>query len=281
SKVIEESLNDYDFTDWKRGVSFYHEYTAISNTKISFENYYEIYHWNIQKIEKKDDAYKLIINPIDYPDFNQKVVNVLNQINQNGVEIILKPDGDYLSFYLSDGKTLVFTFIKTNEETKNEFEKFLNTGKYDETKVTWPRHADGTSDYDDEIKPPMVKLSDDSSFNSDKGDKGIINTITTSQTLSVTENLKLRSGEATTTEVLTVMAAGTNVKILELGHSETIDGITSNWVKVELLAGAIDRDGKEIKAGTVGWCYGGYLEEKKQNDEKQAVKKDVKKKKKK
>ena len=77
--------------------------------------------------------------------------------------------------------------------------------------------------------------------------------------MTVTENLKLRSGEATSTQVLTVMSAGTKVKILELGKAETIDGISSNWVKVEVQAGAKDRDGKVIKAGTVGWCYGGYL----------------------
>ena len=77
--------------------------------------------------------------------------------------------------------------------------------------------------------------------------------------LFVSENLKLRSGEATSTQVLTVMQAGTKVKILELGKSETIDGINSNWVKVEVQAGAKDRDGKPIKKGTVGWCYGGYL----------------------
>lgn len=75
----------------------------------------------------------------------------------------------------------------------------------------------------------------------------------------VKENLKLRSGEATSTQVLAVMQAGTNVKILELGKVETIDGINSNWVKVEVQAGAKDRDGKPIKAGTIGWCYGGYL----------------------
>ena len=75
----------------------------------------------------------------------------------------------------------------------------------------------------------------------------------------VTENLKLRSGEATTTHVLTVMQAGTKVKILALGKAETIDGINSNWVKVEVQSGAKDRDGKTIRTGTVGWCYGGYL----------------------
>ena len=80
------------------------------------------------------------------------------------------------------------------------------------------------------------------------------------KTMTVKENLKLRSGEATTTQVLTVMSAGTKVKILELGKAETIDGINSNWVKVEVQQGAKDRDGKVIKPGTVGWCYGGYLE---------------------
>ena len=78
--------------------------------------------------------------------------------------------------------------------------------------------------------------------------------------MTVNENLKLRSGEATSTQVLSVMAAGSKVKILELGKSETIDGIPSNWVKVEVQKGAKDRDGNSIKAGTVGWCYGGFLE---------------------
>ena len=77
--------------------------------------------------------------------------------------------------------------------------------------------------------------------------------------MTVSENLKLRSAEATSTQVLTVMQAGTKVKILELGKSETIDGINSNWVKVEVQSGAKDRDGKPIKAGTIGWCFGGYL----------------------
>ena len=55
------------------------------------------------------------------------------------------------------------------------------------------------------------------------------------------------------------MSAGTKVKILELGKEETIDGINSNWVKVEVISGR-DRDGKDIKKKTTGWCYGGYLE---------------------
>ena len=67
------------------------------------------------------------------------------------------------------------------------------------------------------------------------------------KTMTVRENLKLRAGEATSTQVLAVMSAGAKVRILELGKAETIDGIPSNWVKVEVQQGAKDRDGKPIK----------------------------------
>lgn len=100
--------------------------------------------------------------------------------------------------------------------------------------------------YFDEI----IKASTDDSFYTN---------VSKNKTMLVNENLKLRSGEASSTQVLVVMQAGTKVKILELGKAETIDGISSNWVKVEVQKGAKDREGKPIKSGTVGWCYGGYL----------------------
>ena len=78
--------------------------------------------------------------------------------------------------------------------------------------------------------------------------------------MTVTENLKLRSGEATSTQVLAVMQAGSRIKVLEVGKAETIDGISSNWVKVVVLSRSKNRDGKPIREGTVGWCFGGYLE---------------------
>ena len=56
------------------------------------------------------------------------------------------------------------------------------------------------------------------------------------------------------------MQKGTAVKIIKSGSQDTIDGITSNWVQVEVQAGSKDRNGKPINAGTTGWCFGGYLE---------------------
>ena len=76
--------------------------------------------------------------------------------------------------------------------------------------------------------------------------------------MTVRENLKLRSGEDTSTQVLAVMSAGAKVRILELGKAETIDGIPSNWVKVEIISGN-DGNGNKLKSGMTGWCYGGYL----------------------
>ena len=78
--------------------------------------------------------------------------------------------------------------------------------------------------------------------------------------MTCSDNLRLRSQEATSSTVITTMKKGTKVKILQLGKAETIDGINSNWIQVEVLSGAKDKDGKEIKSGTTGWCYGGYLE---------------------
>ncbi|MCR5288762.1 MAG: SUMF1/EgtB/PvdO family nonheme iron enzyme [Treponema sp.] len=72
-------------------------------------------------------------------------------------------------------------------------------------------------------------------------------------------NLRLRTNEAKDNETICIMSKGSQIKILEFGSPETIDGISSNWVKVEVQKGAKDRDGNPIKAGTVGWCYGGYL----------------------
>ncbi|MCR5217738.1 MAG: SH3 domain-containing protein [Treponema sp.] len=73
------------------------------------------------------------------------------------------------------------------------------------------------------------------------------------------ENLRLREGEETSSNVLTTMSAGTKVEIVEVGKKDNIDGNESHWVKVEVKSGAKDSEGKDIKAGLQGWCYGGYL----------------------
>ena len=170
-------------------------------------------------------------------------------IHEDECIMILQFDGDYLNVYLNDLKGYYGTFCKIDKKTLDEYNSLISTGKSNLSRVTWPRHADGSCDYDGSKKAVTVQTA-----------KATPSTnVAKNKTMLVSENLKLRSGEATSTQVLAIMQAGTKVKILELGKSETIDSINSNWVKVEVQAGAKDRDGKPIKSGTVGWCYGGYL----------------------
>ena len=76
---------------------------------------------------------------------------------------------------------------------------------------------------------------------------------------TVSTNLKLRSEGNMTSQVLLILSLDSKVQILEFGKSEIIDGMNTNWVKVEIISGK-DRDGNIIRSGTTGWCYGGYLE---------------------
>lgn len=164
-------------------------------------------------------------------------------------KLIIKQDGDYVFVYLNDITNLVQTFVKINNSTQSIIDSLIKTNRCDLSKLTWPRHADGSCDYDGSKKTAASQTAKESSSTN----------VAKNKTMTVNENLKLRSGEATSTQVLAVMQAGTKVKILELGKAETIDGISSNWVKIEIQSGAKDKGGKSIKKGTVGWCYGGYL----------------------
>jgi hypothetical protein len=164
-------------------------------------------------------------------------------------------DGDYLKLYYNNALFMDAAYVDyATADYMSEFIKY--NSELDETgdlgpvklsQVTWPRHADGTCDYDGSVKPAVSK----STFSAIP---------VSGTTKRVTTNLRLRSTEDTSSNVITTMQKGTSVKIIKTGSQDTIDGITSNWVQVEVQAGAKDRNGKSITAGTTGWCFGGYLE---------------------
>lgn len=85
-------------------------------------------------------------------------------IHEDECIMILQFDGDYLNVYLNDLKNYYGTFCKIDKKTLDEYNSLISTGKSNLSRVTWPRHADGTCDYDDEIKPPTLQLSDNDSF---------------------------------------------------------------------------------------------------------------------
>lgn len=61
------------------------------------------------------------------------------------------------------------------------------------------------------------------------------------------DNLRIRSRGLVTGEIIGLLKKGEYAKVLEIGNEQTIDGITSEWVKIRT------KDNKE------GWCFGGYM----------------------
>ena len=88
-----------------------------------------------------------------------------------------------------------------------------------------------------------------------------VSVVTVNKRYRASDNLRLRSSGSTAGKPVVTIGKGTQVKVIAVGTEQTIDGITGNWVQVEVLADAKDRDGKAIAVGTTGWCFGGYLVE--------------------
>ena len=155
-----------------------------------------------------------------------------------GYSLYFRFDGEYLYIYLEDGKTLYATYCAYDESEEEALYEAIRTNEFDMTKITFPRHADGTCDYESGGGVPGKK---------------IVNGVYRAK-----ENLRLRANENTSGEIITTMQAGSLVLILSKGREETIDGITDNWVEVELQTGAKNLEG-DFLYGETGWCFGGYL----------------------
>lgn len=234
--------------------SFQPESYYISNTVILFSqhNYYLVK--NVKKKNNNIELDLLHYSDDDVTDYFGKTEDVFSEVynkfrSNSNIKLLIQTDGDYFDLWINTKENYIGKYIAASESLCEQIVNLVRSNKCDLSKVTWPRHADGSCDYDRSKKTTAAQTVKSTSTTN----------VTKNKTMLVNENLKLRSGEATTTQVLTVMAVGTKVKILELGKAETIDGISSNWVKVEVQSGAKDKDGKSIKKGTVGWCYGGYL----------------------
>ena len=245
--------NDKKNTDIMTGNTDIEEYwydymvkpQLISNIGLVLGSAYGQYTLYVDDIKKKNtDEYILKIevnayigrfkNPVFY-DFK----------NEQELNLRLKKDGDYLYVFVENETTPREAYCYVNNDFRIAINELVSNNSCNNINLTWPRHADGTCDYEDVSSVKTVSTP--------------TTNVSPNKTMTVSENLKLRFGEATSTQVLAVMQAGTKVKILELGKAENIDGINSNWIKVEVQPGAKDRDGRAIRAGTVGWCYGGYL----------------------
>ena len=154
----------------------------------------------------------------------------------DGANIYLKYDGDYVDVYINSLNDKIDTFVISSYNVREAL-RYTTYEYYDEIKdITWPRHADGTCDYETTVRLQSGKR------------------------YRASDNLRLRSSGSTAGKPVVTIGKGTQVKVLAVGAEQTIDNLISNWVQVEVQTGAKDRDGKPIAAGTTGWVFGGYLE---------------------
>ena len=152
-------------------------------------------------------------------------------------------DGDYLYIYLKDGKTLYETYCAYDEAEADALYSAICFDKFDKlyTRFTFPRHADGTCEFETKEETGAKAVRIEGGW------------------YLAAENLRLRKDADISSEIITTMQAGTLVEILSTGKEDTIDGITGDWVKIQVVTTSFDKDDNTIKSGTVGWCFGGYL----------------------
>ncbi|MBD5427945.1 MAG: SH3 domain-containing protein [Treponema sp.] len=171
----------------------------------------------------------------DEDDFIRKIND------KEHVSLRLTFDGDYMKLYEGSSNELLETFARIRKDdykiVTNKLRQIVGDKEILMDDITFPRHADGTCDYDDKI----IKIHKVGGM------------------YKTEDNIRLRAAEGTTGDALATLAAGTRVKVEAVGKEETIDGITSNWVQVSVLDGAKDKDGNAIASGTKGWLFGGYL----------------------
>ena len=226
-------------------------YLKVTNIMIGLgivndETEHRTYDLNIIDIKKVNHGYDVtvtngrrIINTMsEIYDIDNWLFSVMpNYTDYTPYKLLIRFDGDYLNLFLNNLNTPIQTFFKAYTETQEQIRSLVKINTVDLSRVTWPRHADGTCDYETAVRLQSGKR------------------------YRASDNLRLRSSGSTAGKPVVTIGKGTQVKVLAVGAEQTIDGIISNWVQVEVQTGAKDRDGKPIAAGTTGWVFGGYLGE--------------------
>ena len=113
------------------------------NSLIHFYDFFNFCSFYIENIEREDSFYKVKAQVCDWyiEDFKYKYTT------GDFINLKISIDGDYLLIYLDD--EILATYVLVDSNTLTELEAFMKTEKCNYSKVTWPRHADGTCDYED------------------------------------------------------------------------------------------------------------------------------------
>ena len=191
----------------------------------------------LQKLN--ENKYKIDFYTLPSEDYSNGADATFESLNsKQNHYIILEYDGNYVNIYLDSETNRIDTYVISSDLIESKLKQLAENNSTTTNDITWPRHADGTCDYESGGGVPGKK---------------IVNGV-----YRVKENLRLRETGSTSGKAITTMQADTYVRILSLGKEETIDGITDNWVEVETQFGAKNLE-DDFLYGETAWCFGGYL----------------------
>lgn len=125
-------------------------------------------------------------------------------LSETEYPLYFKFDGEYLFIYLKDQKTLLSTYCAYDESEYQALVEAIAANVFDVSKFTFPRHADGSCDYDEDTWKSAKKPSSGTSLR-------------TGKSTTVKENLHVHSFDSATSPVSITLAAGTLVEILGVG----------------------------------------------------------------
>lgn len=206
---------------------------------------------DMEMIDEKTYKFECICEDFYHPDSKYKIEK--EAIAMLYAEI----DGDYIKVFLFDTENLFKIYARINKETEHELNSYFETGLCNLSKVTWPRHADGTCDYDNANDNETASTSG----NPDTSAEAAVSkpAPAVGKTATVTENLRLRTDDKATAEVVTTLAAGTRVKVEAIGKEETgeyqrpysYEHLILKDIQIEKLK----NKNLEFYAGNVGYWY--------------------------
>lgn len=219
------------------GMAFYTSFERVSQMAFLFENLKEIepHVYEAAAYSNKWFSDKDIIwlpNRENFPDFEDgSMVTFRFEIN-----------GKEMKVYNGETGALCFDLIQVSGAWAELYEQFVETNKV-------PEGLSLPAEYVKRRQAVGAEYRRDEQTH-----------ITVGSKMRVWDNLRLRTEGNMDSDTITTMAVGTRLKILEVGKKDTIDGITSNWVKV-CIADGWDIQDKGLSLDLTGWCFGGYLEE--------------------
>lgn len=204
---------------------FHPEEYFLSNTIVSFSqhNFYMV-----KNIETIDDCKMLTL--LRYRDSLDEAMNedaysdIYKKYQKDAyIKLFVQFDGDYVDLLINSKDNFMGRYIIAPDVLCEQIHEFMATKDIDLSKVTWPRHADGSSDFDDKIDPPLIRFSENNkagnvTVNASEN-QGMEESKTASATelLEEEEKINLPDSDETKNEIKTDSAVKTDIKKEENG----------------------------------------------------------------